>query len=141
MAFRHKEDVGKGFYPQPKQEKVLKAAKGINKVSPKKQAQKEIEKEEYKRKEEFYKKWFDEHPTHKCYETGQPIFYFSMKNIHHVVEKKYQDKYSIDIVTNPDNLVLLSLEVHSKAHTNMDFCPKVKELTEQAYKKFDKYLI
>lgn len=129
------------FRPMPKAEKVEKKYKGINKVSPKKEAQKAIEKEEYKGKEAFYKKWFDEHPTHKCYETGQPIFYFSMKSIHHIIEKQFQDRYSIDIVTNPDNLVLLSLEVHSKAHTQIDFCPKVKALTEETYKAFERHLI
>lgn len=129
------------FNPMPKAVKVEKVQKGIAKVSEKTKARKEVEKEEYKGKEAFYKKWFDQHPTHKCYETDQPIFYFSMKHIHHVIEKQFQDKYSTDIVTNPDNLVLLTLEVHSKAHTNMDFCPKVKELTEKTYKAFEKYLI
>lgn len=129
------------FNPQPKAAKVEKVQKGIAKVSEKTKARKEIEKEEYKGKEAFYKKWFDEHHDHKCYESGQPIFYFSMKHIHHVIEKQFQDKYSVDIVTNPDNLVLLTLEVHSKAHTQIDFCPKVKKLTEQTYKAFEKYLI
>ncbi len=129
------------FNPQPKAAKVEKVYKGINKISEKTKARKEIEKEEYKGKEAFYKKWFDEHPTHVCYETGETIFYFSMKNCHHIIAKRFQERYSVDIVTNPDNLVLLSLEVHSKAETNIDFAPKTKELTEQTYKAFEKYLI
>ncbi len=129
------------FNPQPKKEKVEKPYKGINKISEKTKARKEIEKAEYKGKEAFYKKWFDEHPDHKCYETGQPIFYFSMKHIHHIIAKRFQEKYSIDIITNPDNLVLLSLESHSKAETNIDFSPKTKALTELKYKEFEKYLI
>ncbi len=129
------------FNPQPKPEKKEKINKGINKVSEKTKARNEAEKEEYKGKDAFYRKWFDEHKTHKCYESGQSIFYYSMKNIHHIIPKRFQDKYSIDILTNPDNLVLLSLTDHSKAETNMDFCPKVKELTEQTYKAFEKYLI
>lgn len=129
------------FNPMPKVAKVEKVYKGINKVSPKKEAQKEQKKQEDIELSKFCQEWYDRHPTKRCFECDNKIFNYKPHNGHHIIGKKYADKYNIDIVCSEENLVLLCLTDHSKAETNIDHAPKVKELTEKTYKAFEKYLI
>lgn len=129
------------FRPQPKKEKVEKVYKGINKMSDKAKAKKDEKKSDAIELHKYCLQWYEEHPTKRCYECDGRILIYTKMNCHHLIPKKDQDKYSVDLTLNTDNMVLLCLQDHSKCETNIDHAPRTKELTEQTYKAFEKYLI
>lgn len=129
------------FNPQPKAAKVEKVHKGIAKVSEKTKARQESKKSEAIELSKYCQEWYDRHPTKSCYECGNKIMHYTKVNGHHLIGKRFQEKYNIDISCNENNLVLLCLTDHSKCETNIDHAPRTKELTEKTYKAFEKYLI
>lgn len=128
------------FNPQPKKEKVDKIYKGIAKVSPKQMIKNDAKKDEVKEHLKFYKEWWENHPNHCCYECGEQLLFHTPSNTHHLISKKDQDKYSVDITFNTELLVLLCFMDHSKVEVNIDFAPRVKQLTEETLNKFEQYL-
>jgi hypothetical protein len=77
--------------------------------------------------EAFYKKLWSERP-HKCVECGKSLGNtFKKWFFHHLLPKSKYPQFRHD----PLNIVFADLECHSKAETNIDFAPKIKELTNQ----------
>ena len=64
----------------------------------------------------FYKQFYEQHPTRRCFESGQPIYNGKPWNCHHVLEKKHYPEH----IFNSDVCVLLTLELHSLWHTLSD---------------------
>jgi hypothetical protein len=103
----------------------------INKVSPKTAEKLEQQAELIKLDKEFYKQLWAIRP-HKCVNCGCNIGkQFKLWNWHHLLNKVdyWQFRH------NPRNVILVCLECHSKAETNLDFAPKIKELELQAEKE------
>lgn len=69
-----------------------------------------------------------------CYETGKRI-YDGLKNsstiYHHVLHKSKYKEYDLC----KWNIVLLTPDVHTQVHSNIDKTPKVKELTNKLMEK------
>lgn len=129
------------FRPQPKPEKKEKKSYQIPKQSEKAKAKNDEKKEMAIELDKFCKQWYLDHPTKRCYECDSRIIVYTKMNGHHLIPRRDADKYNIDISLNAENLVLLDLTCHSKCETNIEFAPKTKALTEETYKKFEKYLI
>lgn len=55
---------------------------------------------------------------------------------HHLLEKRNYPQYRYV----PENIMILCLECHSKAETNIDFAPKIKIRREEAQKNCHKWL-
>ncbi len=127
--------------PQPKKEKIEKKYAGINKISSKALAKKDEKKQLAIELDKAARTWYDSHPTKKCIECGQPILFYTKMNCHHGISKKDADLYNIEIALNPDVMILVCLNDHSKAETNKDFCPKIKAEEDRIKKEFEKYLI
>jgi HNH endonuclease len=114
-----------------KQKKEKKQPKPIPKVSAKKKAEIEENKEFAKLDKEFYLEIWAASP-HKCYECGGGLgnvphnFMF-----HHLLPKRIYPEFR----HTPENIALVCLACHSKAETNIDFSPKIKALTEWAKKQ------
>lgn len=127
------------FNPQPKPEKKEKPKYAIRKVSEKAKAKKVEDKETAIRLQQFGRDWYDSHPTKRCYECDERILVYTKMNGHHIIPKRDQDRYSVDITYNPKNMVLLCFADHSKCETNIDFAPKTKELTQKTLEFFEQY--
>jgi len=103
--------------PKPKKKYV------IPKVSKKRQKKLEDQKELLKKDEEFYKEVYAASP-HKCQNCDCKLprtpsnFMF-----HHLLEKRNYPKYR----HIPENIMILCLECHSKAETNIDFALRIKQ--------------
>jgi len=89
--------------------------------------------------EEFFKKYWDEHPIKKCYECGTNLYTYKNWHLHHLIPKRKQKEYNVDITFNPDNIIYVCLECHSDAdHNAMRNTPKIQMLYEiliESYKK------
>jgi len=103
----------------------------IPKVSAKRKAQIEIDKQTFEQDKIFYKKIWDIN-KHICINCNcslgsQPKTFM----FHHILEKRNfpQFRYS------PINIALLCLECHSKCETNIDYAPKIKELRKEVENK------
>lgn len=126
--------------PIPKPEKKEKKTYKINKISEKAKSKKDEKREQAIKLEAVCKEFYNSHPTKRCYECNERILVPTKMSYHHLLPKKFQDKYDTDITFNPDNLVLLCFKDHSKCETNIDFAPRTKELTAYTYQQFEKYL-
>jgi len=94
----------------------------IPKVSAKKKAKLEIEKQTLQKDKEFYQEVYNASP-HKCQNCDcklpkQPSNFM----FHHLLEKRNYPQFRY----TPENIMILCLECHSKAETNIDFAPKIK---------------
>jgi len=103
----------------------------IPKVSKKRAKLLEDQKKLIDQDKEFYKEVYAASP-HWCQSCGIKLpkepqtFMF-----HHLLEKRnYPDLRHV-----PENIMVLCLECHSKAETNIDFAPKIKERRLQAEKE------
>jgi hypothetical protein len=81
----------------------------------------------------FYQKIWEKR-SHICYETGEylglePRTYM----FHHVLEKEKYPKYR----HREWNIVLVTGDVHTLAHSNIEKTPKIKRLREQLLKKYE----
>jgi len=114
-----------------------KQRKPIAKISKKRQKQIGANKELLKKDEEFYKEVYAASP-HKCQNCDCKLpktpsnFMF-----HHLLEKRNYPQYR----HVPENIMILCLECHSKAETNIDFAPKIKKRRLEAEKYCKKWEI
>ena len=80
---------------------------------------------------ELFEKIWEERP-HVDYETGEVLYGEPLKSyFHHVLEKEMYPLFRWE----EWNIVLVSVETHSQCHTNLDFCPKIKQLREKLIKE------
>ena len=111
---------------KPKQAKIYR----IPKVSKKRAARIEQDKELLKKDKEFYKEIYLASP-HICQNCGCKLpkepsnFMF-----HHLLEKRNYPQFR----HTPENIMLLCLECHSKAETNIDFAPKIAQRRKETEK-------
>jgi hypothetical protein len=87
----------------------------------------------------FYKMLWQKVP-HYCYECGVTLKFFDKSLCHHILPKRFQKKYSIDL-DNIDNGVLLCLDCHDQVELNIAKVPRVKKLTELQYKAYEQFLL
>ena len=127
--------------PQPKPEKKEKPKYTIAKQSSKAKAKNDEKRQMAMELDKFCKEWYNTHETKRCYECNGRILVYTKMNGHHIIARRFQDKYNIDLSLNADNMVLLCMTCHSKVETNIDHAPRVKELTEKTLKEFEQYLI
>lgn len=105
-----------------------------------KKAQKKQDKVAVTRKHNaFYKMLWAKMP-HYCYECGVTLPVFDKSLCHHIIPKRLQKKYSIDL-DNTDNGVLLCIDCHDQVELNIDKVPRVKKLTELQYKAYEPHLL
>ena len=95
----------------------------IPKVSKKRAAKIEAQKKVLEIDKAFYKEIYDASP-HVCQNCGrklprEPRTYF----FHHLLEKRHYSQFRY----TPENIMILCLQCHSKAETNIDFAPKIKQ--------------
>lgn len=102
-----------------------KKAYTIPKISKKRKKKLEEQKDLLKLDEEFYKMvWLaSKHECQNCNCKLPKTPYNWM--FHHLLEKRNYPQYR----HTPENIMILCLECHSKAETNIDFAPKVKHRT------------
>lgn len=78
----------------------------------------------------------DENGDCYCYETGQQLpGYIYRSNTccyHHILPKGKYPEYSLD----EQNIVILHPDVHTQVESNIDKCPRVKELTDKIKRKY-----
>jgi hypothetical protein len=80
---------------------------------------------------EFMAEIWQERP-HIDFETGEKLYGEPLKSyFHHVLEKEQYPQFRYE----KWNIVLVSVNTHSQCHTNMDFCPKIKEYREKLIKE------
>lgn len=103
--------------PRPKKQYI------IPKVSKKRKKKLEDQKVLLKKDEEFYKEVYSASP-HRCQNCDCTLpktpsnFMF-----HHLLEKRHYPQYR----HIPENIMILCLTCHSKAETNLDFAPRIKQ--------------
>lgn len=107
----------------------------IPKVSKKRQKKLEEQKELSKLDEAFYKEVWAASP-HKCQNCGckLPRTPYNWM-FHHLLEKRNYPQYR----HVPENIMILCLECHSKAETNIDFAPNVKNRRIEAEQNSSKW--
>ena len=94
----------------------------IPKISKKRQKKLEEQKDLLKLDEEFYKMvWAASKPECQNCNCKLPKTPYNWM-FHHLLEKRNYPQYR----HTPENIMILCLECHSKAETNIDFAPKVK---------------
>lgn len=104
----------------------------IAKVSEKRKKQIIADKELLERDAEFYKEVYAASP-HKCQNCDITLpktpsnFMF-----HHLLEKRNYPQFR----HIPENIMILCLECHSKAETNIDFAPKIKQRRDEVEQIF-----
>ena len=104
---------------EPKPKKAYK----IPKISKKRQKKLEDQKDLLKLDEAFYKEvWAAS--AHKCQncDCKLPKTPYNWM-FHHLLEKRNYPQFR----HVPENIMILCLECHSKAETNIDFAPKIKQ--------------
>jgi len=111
-------------------EPKVKKTYSIPKVSKKRAAKIEQDKELLKLDKEFYKEVYAASP-HFCYECGcklpkEPATFM----FHHLLEKRNFPQFRHE----PLNIALVCLTCHSKAETNLDFAPKIRKLRDEVEK-------
>ena len=73
-----------------------------------------------------------------CYETNIPLSraqYRGNSAIYHHLLEKGRDKYK-QYSMEPWNLIIVHPSTHSQVHTNIDKCPRIKELTLKLKEKY-----
>lgn len=118
MGLREIQDLkSRANDPKPKKKYT------IPKVSKKRQKKLEEQKELLKLDEEFYKEVWAASP-HKCQncDCSLPKTPYNWM-FHHLLEKRNYPQFR----HTPENIMILCLECHSKAETNVDFAPKIKQ--------------
>lgn len=84
---------------------------------------------------DFFLELWDKSPKPiRCYETGAIIseYYRTNSSIyHHILHKSEFPEFALD----ERNICFLLPDVHNQVHTNIDFTPKVKELTRRIRKE------
>ena len=109
-----------------------KKPKPLKKISAKGKIKKK-EKAEYTviQFEEF-QKFYDQHPTKRCFECDAHIPVCRTYSVHHCLEKANYD----DIKLDWDYWILMCFMCHNRAGTCIDFTPKTKAHTEELLKVY-----
>lgn len=109
----------------------------IPNISKKRQKKLEDQKEMSKLDEAFYKEVWAASP-HKCQncDCKLPRTPYNWM-FHHLLEKRNYPQYR----HVPENIMILCLECHSKAETNIDFAPRIKQKRVEAENKCEKWEI
>ena len=111
---------------EPKERKTY----SIPKISEKRKKKIEADKEVLKLDEELRKLVWNA-SDHRCIECGRHLGNKYKKwNFHHCLPKAKYPQFRHE----PFNIVLVCLEDHSKAETNLDFAPKIKLRTLEVEK-------
>lgn len=120
---------------EAREPKAPKQRKPIAKISKKRQKKLEDQKELAKLDESFYKEVWAASP-HKCQncDCRLPKTPYNWM-FHHLLEKRNYPQYR----HTPENIMILCLECHSKAETNIDYAPAVKLRREEAEKNNHKW--
>lgn len=107
----------------------------IPKVSKKRQKKLEEQKELLKQDEEFYKEvWAaSDNKCQNC-ECKLPKTPYNWM-FHHLLEKRNYPQFRYV----PENIMILCLECHSKAETNIDFVPKIRQRRIEAENNSSKW--
>lgn len=115
--------------PKPKKKYV------IPKVSKKRLKKLEDQKELLKLDEAFYKEVWAASP-HKCQncDCKLPKTPYNWM-FHHLLEKRNYPQFR----HVPENIMILCLECHSKAETNIDFAPKIKQRRDHSLNNCHKW--
>lgn len=87
----------------------------------------------------FFKSVWNSNP-HICFECGIPIPFFDKRFVHHLIEKRLQNRYSINL-DNTENGVLACWTCHDQVMLNIDKTPKIKAATIIILQKYSQYLI
>jgi 5-methylcytosine-specific restriction endonuclease McrA len=100
----------------------------IPKVSKKRAAKLKKAMDMVKLDEEFYKEvWLaSKHVCQNCNDSLGKVPYNWM--FHHLLPKRIYTQFR----HTPENIMILCLECHSKAETNIDFAPRIKYRTAEA---------
>lgn len=110
-----------------RQKKLPKPKKAIAKVSAKKQAEIEANKELAKLDEAFYLEVWNAAP-HRCYECNDSLGKVPANwMFHHLLPKSRFPQFR----HTHENIALVCLTCHSKCETNIDFAPHIKKMAEQ----------
>jgi hypothetical protein len=97
------------------------------KYSPPKPKKSEKYKGDYDNMVEFFLEIWHER-EHYCFETGKWLGNkMQITMMHHLLHKSTYPQFAY----SKWNVVILSQDIHELAHSNLDKCPKVKELTER----------
>src|SRR5689334_4062258 len=108
----------------------------IPKVSKKRQKKLAEQKITAEKDADFYKEVYAASP-HRCQNCDCKLPKTpSNWMFHHLLEKRNYPQYRYV----PENIMILCLECHSKAETNMDFAPKVRLRREEAERNCGKWL-
>lgn len=111
---------------EPKPKKVYV----IPRVSKKRAAKIDQQKELLKLDEEFYKEVYAASP-HSCQNCFCKLPKTPMNFMfHHLLPKRHYP----ELRHVPENIMILCLTCHSKAETNIDFAPRIKQRTLEAEK-------
>lgn len=107
----------------------------IPKISKKRQKKLEDQKEMLKLDEVFYKEVWTASP-HVCQncDCKLPRVPYNWM-FHHLLEKRNYPQFR----HSPENIMILCLECHSKAETNIDFAPKIKQRWMEAESSCSKW--
>jgi len=130
MGLREIQDLkSKANDPKPKKKYT------IPKVSKKRQKKLEEQKELLKLDEDFYKEVWAASP-HRCQncDCKLPKTPYNWM-FHHLLEKRNYPQFR----HVPENIMILCLECHSKAETNIDFAPKIKQRRDHALNNCHKW--
>lgn len=86
----------------------------------------------------FYREFYEQHPTKRCYESDRYIRNGKHWNVHHVLEKRQYPEH----IFNSDVCVLLTLELHSLWHTlsDEDRAIKMPKTYNRYLELLDKYI-
>ena len=88
----------------------------------------------------FYKRYWDENEHRECYECGTKLLVYRNWHIAHIIPKRDQKKYSIDITYNPNNICYLCFDCHSQFDNgNPNKTPRVRDLQLIQYDKYSEY--
>jgi len=96
-------------------------------------------KEERKSHDRFFRLVWLQQP-HKCYNCGTPVTKYSNRNIHHIIEKHMQDRYTCDL-DNSTNGIIVCWPCHDQTHRNIAKVPKIQALTFIRQKEAEKFRI
>lgn len=77
-----------------------------------KEREKKGEKTDRTKLAKFFKHYWETHPNHVCYETGEPLYFYKSWYIHHLIEKDGRE----DLAFKEDNIIYLSQQQHSLWH-------------------------
>lgn len=91
----------------------------------------------YQSLKKFYKNYWDDNQDRECYECGVELLVYKNWHIAHIVPKRDQKKYSIDITYNYDNICYLCFDCHSQFDNgNPKLTPRVAELLIYKVKQY-----